>query len=120
MAQGYSKVRFVGGVRNGQYNDKVGCGGLGDKIGVFSGKYYRNENDRISLVKSDSLDPFWVLYEVHNYRKDHKDQNGYLVYRFVDKSVVNRCKAITKQGHRCKHPAITGLEVCSTHKPNSA
>ncbi|HIF6203942.1 TPA: hypothetical protein ACX3IY_003488 [Vibrio parahaemolyticus] len=70
------------------------------------------------VVQYEKLPSDWVSYSVDVYEKSNLE-NSIAKYKFTESRMVERCKAITKQGTRCMKPAKHLNSYCSiTHGNN--
>jgi hypothetical protein len=116
MAVGKTKVKFIGGCLDGQIYDSFDTRGLTQKIIQFDGYWFGvSRDDKYQLLKSDRIGNNWLNYSVDVYEKEPKGNDGYFIYRFKEKDMINRCTALTKKGTLCNHVSVSNTEFCSIH-----
>ncbi|HCG5272423.1 TPA: hypothetical protein NJZ13_000527 [Vibrio parahaemolyticus] len=74
------------------------------------------------VVRYEKLPSDWESYSVDVYEKSNLE-NGIATYKFTEARMVERCKAMTKQGTRCMKAAKHLKSYCSiTHgnEPDSS
>lgn len=70
------------------------------------------------VVRYEKLPSDWMSYSVDVYEKSNLE-NGTAKYKYTESRMVERCKAITKQGTRCMKAAKHLNSYCSiTHGNN--
>lgn len=120
MAKGKTKVKFVGGVWDGETFDEFVTRMMYDSIEVFSGIWAKKMPDgNIGLMRSERYGKDWIYYQNHRYQRYGKDDHGYFIYQFDEEIENHRCEATTQLGKQCKNLA-TDLDgefsLCSVHK----
>jgi hypothetical protein len=68
------------------------------------------------MEKGGKRDSLWYSYAVEVYRKGDKDQDGYFVYSFIERRMIDRCQATTQKGTQCMREAAINLTFCKNHK----
>lgn len=120
MRKGKAKVKFVGGVRDGEYFDEFDTRMMHDSVTVFSGVWAKKLRDgNVGLVRSEQYGNEWIYYKNHRYLRNGKDNNGYFIYQFKEEVDNHRCEAVTQLGQQCKNIAteLDGeLSLCSVHR----
>jgi hypothetical protein len=120
MAKGKTKVKFVGGVWDGETFDDFDTRMMHDSIQVFSGVWAKKMPDgNIGLMRSERYGKDWIYYQNNRYQRNGKDDSDYFIYQFVEEIENHRCEAKTQKGTQCKNIAIDldgKLLLCSTHK----
>ena len=115
MSKGKAKVKFVGGVLDGQTDGQFDTRLLFDSFQRFNGIWCEELSGKISIFKGETVGKNWINFSVDKYAKQPKSEDGYFVYIHTGTSVIHRCKAVTKKGTRCQHFAKEGYELCPTH-----
>lgn len=115
MSQGKAKVKFIGGVLDGQSDDQFDTRLLFDSFQRFNGIWCEELSGQISIFKGETVGKHWINLSVDKYAKQPKSEDGYFSYIHTGTTVVHRCKALTKKGLRCQHFATEGFELCPTH-----
>lgn len=115
MSQGKAKVKFIGGILDGQSDDQFDTRLLFDSFQRFNGIWCEELSGKMSIFKGEKLGESWIYFSVDNYRKQPKSEDGYFTYLHTGTTVIHRCKAATKKGPRCQHFAKEGFELCPTH-----
>jgi hypothetical protein len=116
MTVGKAKVKFIGGCLDGEVYDSFDTRGMKQKLVQFNGYWYRvSKDDQYQLVKSDRIDQSWRNYSVDVYEKEPKGNDGYFIYRFKEKNMIDRCTSLTQKGRLCSHIAIANTYFCPAH-----
>jgi hypothetical protein len=115
MSQGKAKVKFIGGVLDGEIFEQFDTRSLIDSISQFNGTWCEELSGKISIFKGEKLGKNWINFSVDKYDKHPKSEDGYFIYIRTGTTVVHRCKALTKKGLRCQHFSKEGFELCPTH-----
>ena len=118
MPRGKATIRFIGGVLDGEIQEDVAAIYLTDKIRSFTGVWIRVLPDETAQVmKGGKPDSFWQSYNEDVYEKQlERDNSNSIVYKFIEKQIVNRCKGTTKKGTRCLKPTKNDEAYCPQHR----
>lgn len=115
MSKGKAKVKFIGGVLDGQSDDQFDTRLLFNSFQRFNGVWCEELSGKMSIFKGETVGKNWISYSVDKYEKRSKSEDGYFTYIHTSTAVINRCKALTKLGSRCKHSANGEDIYCSIH-----
>ena len=119
MPKGKVKVKFIGGVLDGEHDDNFRSILLSNSLVVASGYWFKKDNSVYSIMKGKICRDSWISYGTHKYEKHEKNIDGYYEYIFTGSDAVHRCTAKTKKGSQCKKPALKEIDTCATHKIKS-
>ena len=119
MPKGKTKVKFVGGVWDGEAFDEFDTRMMHESVAVFSDVWAKKLPDgNVGLMRSEQYGNDWIYYQNHRYRRNGKDNNGYFIYQFKEEVDNYRCEYITKEGNCCKNIAIESnadIMFCKIH-----
>lgn len=119
MPKGKAKVKFVGGVWDGESFEEYDTRMMHDSVQVFSGIWAKKLPDgNIGLMKSKRFGSDWLFFQNHQYKRNGKDDNGYFVYEFENEIDNHRCEAVTAHGQQCQNIALDfdgDTAFCTSH-----
>ena len=119
MPRGFTTVYFIGGSEDNTSIEDVQINRLPKNIRFRSENFFATtETDDIAMMKGD-LSKDWLSYSVDIYTRSPSDKYKQgTIYSFNETRMVERCSAITQQGHQCSKAAKHEKSYCSEiHKP---
>ncbi|WP_415906845.1 hypothetical protein ACMXYX_17960 (plasmid) [Neptuniibacter sp. QD72_48] len=125
MPKGYTTVLFEGGSMNGETIEAVPLNQIAPEIVMQVGETWFGmpspegcTDEAAMVIYKGEIDPvLWDSYraDVYTKRDQGKNDSG-VVYEHKERIMVQRCRAATKSGKRCKNTAQDEqIGLCKTH-----